>query len=345
MSRRLTLGLGCLPLLWGLTAGAMAAPVMQRAHGQTMGTSWSVTWVAADGLDVALLQRGIQAELDRVDGQMSTYKPASALSRFNQAPAASWQVLPAEFFMVLQHALQLARDSDGAYDPTVGPLVNLWGFGPDQRPPQPPAAGAIAAAMARVGWWKLKLDPATRRAWQPGGVYVDLSSVAKGYGVDQVGRYLQRTGVTAWLVEVGGELKGHGLKPDGTPWQVGIEQPDAAAGAVTRADQLVRAIPLHDRAIATSGDYRRAYEENGHFYSHHIDPHSGYPVPHEVASVSVLADDCMQADPLGTTLSVLGAARGMAYAEKHRLAVLMIVRTANGFEQRMSSAFAAALRP
>lgn len=345
MPRRLAAPLLCLLSWWGLVACAEVAPALQQAQGQTMGTTWSVQWASPRGLAADAVQRGIQAELDRVDGQMSTYKPQSALSRFNHAPAGSWQMLPPEFFTVLQHALQLARESDGAYDPTIGPLVDLWGFGPDRRPRHPPSSAAIATAKARVGWWKLKLDPVTRRAWQPGGVSVDLSSVAKGYGVDQVGRYLQRVGVTAYLVEVGGELKGHGRKPDGTAWRVGIEQPDAAAGAVTDAEQPVRALTLRDRAIATSGDYRHVYEDGGRFYSHHIDPRSGYPVPHEVASVSVLAKDCLQADPLGTTLSVLGAARGMAYAKEHRLAVLMIVRTARGFEQRLSPAFAAALPP
>jgi thiamine biosynthesis lipoprotein len=326
---------------------AVSAPVaaqLQRLDGQTMGTTWSVQLVLPSAQSAEQVRRGIQAELDRVDGQMSTYRPQSALSRFNRAPAGSWQALPPEFFEVLQHALQLAKDSDGAYDPTVGPLVNLWGFGPDQRPRQPPTAAAIEQAKARVGWWKLKLDPVAHRAWQPGGVCVDLSAVAKGYGVDQVGRYLQRIGAAAWLVEVGGELKAHGRKPDGMPWRVGIERPDAAAGAVSAADELVRTIELDERAIATSGDYRHVFEDNGRFYSHHIDPRNGWPVPHQVASVSVLADDAMQADPLGTTLSVLGAERGMAYARRHGLAVLMIVRTAQGFEQRMSPAFAAELR-
>jgi thiamine biosynthesis lipoprotein len=333
----------CLFILWVVAAPA-AATELQRLDGRTMGTTWSVQVVLPSADSTEKLQRGIQAELDRVDGQMSTYKPQSELSRFNRAPAGSWQTLPPEFFDVLQYAMQLAKDSDGAYDPTVGPLVNLWGFGPDQRPRRPPTADAIAQAKARVGWWKVKLDPAGRRAWQPGGIDVDLSAVAKGYGVDQVGRYLQRMGVEAWLVEVGGELKAHGRKPDGTPWRVGIERPDAAAGAVTAADELVRTIQLDDRAIATSGDYRHVFEDNGHFYSHHIDPRSGWPVPHEVASVSVLADGCMQADPLGTALSVLGAERGMAYAREHGLAVLMIVRPSHGFEQRMSPAFAAGLR-
>ena len=333
----------CLSLLVAVAAPAKASP-LQQLRGRTMGTTWSVQVVLPPAVSAKELQFGIQAELDRVDGQMSTYKPASDLSRFNRAPGGTWQTLPPEFFRVLQYALQLAKESDGAYDPTVGPLVNLWGFGPDQRPRQPPTAAAIAQAKARVGWWKLKLDPASQRAWQPGGIYVDLSAVAKGFGVDQVGRYLQGMGVQSWLVEVGGELKAHGRTPGGMPWRVGIERPDAAVAAVSNASELVRTIQLDDRAIATSGDYRHVFEDDGRFYSHHIDPRTGWPVAHEVASVSVLADDCMRADPLGTTLSVLGAERGMAYARRHALAVLMIVRTARGFEQRMSPAFVAGLR-
>ena len=331
-------------LLVVVTAPALATN-LQELHGRTMGTTWSVRLLPPPGVSAPALQDGIQAELDAVDGQMSTYKPDSDLSRFNRAPAGSWQRLPPEFFTVLQHALQVARDSDGAYDPTVGPLVNLWGFGPDQRPRQPPSAADIAAAKARVGWWKLQLDPARRSARQPGGLQLDLSAVAKGYGVDQVGRYLQRSGVANWLVEVGGELKAHGRKPDGSAWRVGIERPDAAIGAVRSADELIDTVVLDDQAIATSGDYRHVFEDHGRYYSHHIDPRSGWPVPHEVASVSVLADQAMQADPLGTTLSVLGAERGMAFAREHHLAVLMIVRTADGFEQRMSPAFAAKVRP
>lgn len=334
---------GCCLMLWAVVAPAAAAP-LQPLSGRTMGTTWSVQLQLPAGTAAATLQRGIQAELDRIDGQMSTYQPDSDLSRFNRAPPGSWQALPVEFFDVLQHALQVARESGGAYDPTVGPLVNLWGFGPDRKLRQPPTEAAIAAAKAQVGWWKLKLDPVRRRAWQPGGVYLDLSAVAKGHAVDQVGRYLQRMAVASWLVEVGGELKAHGRKPGGLPWRVGIERPDAAAGAVASADELVRTVTLHDRAMATSGDYRHVFEDHGQFYSHHIDPRTGYPVPHEVASVTVLADDCMQADPLGTTLSVLGAERGMAYAQNHGLAVLMIVRTAQGLEQRLSPALVAELR-
>ncbi|KRE88854.1 thiamine biosynthesis protein ApbE [Frateuria sp. Soil773] len=330
-------------LAWLQASALFAAPALQQLQGRTMGTTWSVRVVPPAGISPGELQRGIQAELDKVDGQMSTYKPQSALSRYNRAAAGSWQVLPPEFFAVLRYALEVARDSGGAYDPTVGPLVNLWGFGPDRRPREPPSAEAIAQARARIGWAKVKLDPATRRAYQPGGITLDLSAVAKGYGVDQVGRYLDRAGAAAWLVEVGGELKARGRKPDGSPWRVGIERPDAADGAPDRADELVDVIGLRDQAIATSGDYRHVYEDHGRYYSHHIDPRSGWPVPHEVASVSVLAADCMTADPLGTTLSVLGPERGMAYARRHGLAVLLVLRTAKGFVQRMSPAFAAAV--
>jgi thiamine biosynthesis lipoprotein len=329
---------------------------VRRFEGETMGTTWSVNAVLPEGADERAIERGIQAELDGVVAQMSTYDDDSDLSRFNRAPAGTWQALPAGFFTVLQYALSVARDSGGAYDPTVGPLVNLWGFGPGtssfphaRAPANPHAApdpAAIAKARAGVGWQKIRLDPATRRAYQPGGVYVDLSAVAKGFGVDQVARFLERSGVRAYLVEVGGELRGHGRKPDGTAWRVGIERPGAAPGAVDDPAQVDRVLPLEDKAIATSGDYRHYFESGGKFFSHHIDPRTGYPVPHRVASVSVIADDCMYADPLGTTLTVLGPDEGMAYAKRHGLAVLFILYGEDGrFEERMSPAFAALAKP
>lgn len=326
-----------------LPLAVQASPAMRRFAGETMGTTWSVSVVAPSAVDADALRRGIQAEVDTVDRQMSTWKPDSDLSRFNRAPPGTWQTLPQEFFTVLAYALQLARDTDGAYDPTVGPLVNLWGFGPERRPHEAPSAEAIAVARARVGWERIRVDPATRRAWQPGGAYVDLSSVAKGFSVDEVTRYLDRMGATAYLVEVGGELRARGTRPDGRPWHVGIERPGAAAGAVDDAAQIGQVVALRDRAIATSGDYRHFFESGANRYSHHIDPRSGKPVTNAVASVSVIATDCMHADSLGTTMTVLGPDEGMAYARRHGLAVLFILRTPGGFEERMSPAFRAAL--
>lgn len=330
---------------------------IHRFEGETMGTTWSVNAVLPDGANERAIERGIQAEVDRVVAQMSTYDDTSDLSRFNRAPAGTWQVLPPELFTVLRYALQLAKASGGAYDPTVGPLVNLWGFGPGKtsaskpsshdpvHPYAPPDSTAIAEARKRVGWAKIRLDEAHRRAFQPGGVYVDLSAVAKGFGVDQVARFLERSGVNAYLVEVGGELRGHGRKPDGSPWRVGIERPGAAAGAVDDPDEVGRILSLDDKAIATSGDYRHFFESGGRFFSHHIDPRTGYPVAHRVASVSVVASDCMHADPLGTTLTVLGPDEGMAFAKRHGVAALFILHDGDGhFVERMSPAFAALVK-
>ncbi|HXP00629.1 MAG TPA: FAD:protein FMN transferase, partial [Luteibacter sp.] len=264
--------------------GLASATEVRRFEGETMGTTWSVNAVLPEGIDDRTIENGIQAEVDRVVAQMSTYEAESDLSRFNRAPAGTWQALPPEFFDVLRYALSLAKDTGGAYDPTVGPLVNLWGFGPEKRPRDAPDAAAIAAARSRVGWAKIRLDEANHRAFQPGGIYVDLSSVAKGFGVDQVARFLDRSSVHAYLVEVGGELRAHGRKPDGSPWHVGIERPGAAAGAVDTLDEVGRVVSLTDKAIATSGDYRHFFESGGTFYSHHIDPRTGYPVAHRVAS-------------------------------------------------------------
>ncbi|MGA7439979.1 MAG: FAD:protein FMN transferase [Luteibacter sp.] len=331
-------------LLWFVCLTATATDV-RRFEGETMGTTWSVNAVLPPKADDAAIERGIQAEVDRVVAQMSTYEADSDLSRFNRAPAGTWQPLPPEFYQVLRYALALAKDSGGAYDPTVGPLVNLWGFGPDKRPHDAPDAAALAAARARVGWQRIKLDDKTRAAFQPGGVYVDLSSVAKGFGVDQVARFLDGQGVHAYLVEVGGELRAHGRKPDGTPWHVGIERPGAASAAVDNVDEVGRIVSLDDQAIATSGDYRHFFESGGTFYSHHIDPRTGYPVAHKVASVSILAKDCMHADSLGTTLTVLGPDEGMAYAKQHGIAVMFVLYAGDGtFEERASPAFAAAVK-
>jgi len=306
-------------------------------HGDTMGTTWSVRVVGPADVALHRWQAGIQQCLDLVDGQMSTYKPDSALSRFNTAPAGTWHPMPQACFTVLKHALRLADETQGAYDPSAGPLVDLWGFGPAARPEHAPPEPIVAEARERVGWWKVKLDAAHGLAYQPGGSYVDLSSVAKGYAVDLVGAWLDDAGVAAWLVEVGGELKGAGTKADGSPWRIAIEHPDASG-------QYGRVVSLSGRAIATSGDYRRNYGGDGCMYSHHIDPRSGRPVPRAVASVSVLASQAMVADPIGTAMTVMGPEQGLAFARARDLAVLFVVHGENGFEEHLSPAFAEALR-
>lgn len=334
-----------------LIAACSAPREIQTLRGETMGTTWSVKLVTPATADLGLLQTGIQQRLDRVVAQMSTWQPDSDLSRYNRAEAGTWIDLKPEFLTVLTRALDLARDSDGAYDPTVGPLVNLWGFGPDKARRSAPSADAIAAVQSRIGWRRVVLDRAGARVQQPGGLYLDLSSVAKGFAVDDVSDYLLAQGHANTLVEIGGELRGRGQRPDGGGWQVAIERPGSGGEEAALANDALpssdasRVLSLRDRALATSGDYRHVFEQDGRHYSHHIDPRSGWPVPHAVASVSVIAATCMEADPLGTTLTVLGPDEGIRWASERGIAALMVVRTANGYEQRMTPAFAAQVAP
>src|SRR5690606_6476374 len=248
------------------------------------------------------------------------YIDDSDISRFNQADADTWHAVPPDFARVLEAALALSRESDGAFDPTVGPLVNLWGFGPTGRRDQAPSAQERDAVRARVGWQRLQWDAENRRLLQPGGVYLDFSAIAKGYAVDRVGEYLSGQGIDGWLVDIGGELRARGVKPDGQPWRIAVERPVAGTREI---NTVVRP---GDMAMATSGDYRNFFEDNGQSFSHTIDPRTGNPVGHRLASVTVLHPSCMQADGLATLLTVLGPEEGMAFAARHELAVLLIVR-------------------
>jgi thiamine biosynthesis lipoprotein len=338
---------------------ADAAPVV--LSGDTMGTTWSVTVVLCldDALPAAkaVLWGAIQAMLDEVVLQMSTWDPESDLSRFNDAPAGTWHVLPEPFYSVLDYALTVARNSGGAFDPTVGPLVDVWGFGPAGTVTTPPDDAAIDQARRQQGWEAIRLDPAGRRAFQPGGVRVDLSGVAKGYGVDHVVRLLRRLGHAHALVEVGGELRGVGAKPGGEPWWVELEAPvdaaDARADIAGAADVLLDAsgaatsrlprtlVALHGLAVATSGDYRRCFEVDGERYSHTIDPRTGRPVASRLASVTVLHPECMVADALATALTVLGETDGPAWAGRNGLAARFVLRDGQGWQEVLTPAFLA----
>ncbi len=305
--------------------------------GATMGTTWSARLALPAGATEVSARQAIQAALDEVVAQMSTWEAESDISRYNRA-AAGWRELPAAFFHVLRHALALAEDCGGAYDPTVGPLVNAWGFGPWQRAFEPPSAAAIEAARLRCGWRRVPLDEARQAAHQPGGIYLDLSSIAKGYGVDRAAQALDALGIANYLVEVGGELRARGKRPDGAPWRVAVEVPDGS-------DDHALALPLQDLCIATSGDYRRHAGDGDARYAHTIDPRSGQPVRNGVASVTVLHAGCMQADALATALTVLGERDGLAYAARHGLAALFILRQADGYRVSATAAFQALAAP
>jgi len=316
--------------------------VLRDYAGRSMGTSWSVRLLAEAGQD---FQSGLQGQLDAVGAQMSHWEASSDLGRFNRAPAGSWHVLPQAFFDVLSFALDVARQSGGAYDPCAGALVNLWGFGPEGRFGEEdftePAPEAVAQMLRERAAQHLQLQADTRRALQPGGVQLDFSAVAKGYAVDRLAFFLKSHGVRHFLVEVGGELRGAGVKQDGQPWWVRleeVEQVDQAPPSLSPSpDELVLA--LHGLSVATSGDYRRYFQRGGQRYSHTIDPRSGRPIDNGLASVTVLHPLCMAADAWSTALTVLGLQEGMAMAERLGLAARFVERTQAGLREHLSTSF------
>lgn len=319
---------------------APAGGVIRDYAGRSMGTSWSVRLVAAPDAACDHVPAGLQQQLDAIVAEMSHWENDSDLGRFNRAPADSWHSLPPAFFDVLSFAMDVARASGGAYDPTAGALVNLWGFGPwgrfDQPDFVPPSADEIRIARAQLAARPLQLQRDGRKAWQPGGVQLDLSAVAKGYSVDRLSYYLKTQGFAHHLVEVGGELRGAGFKPDGQPWWVMLEQVSDAAPEAAVPDQLVLA--LHGLAVATSGDYRRYFHLNGQRYSHTIDPRSGMPIANELASVTVVHPHCMAADAWSTALTVLGERDGLQLAELHGLAARFVQRQPDGsFTETLST--------
>lgn len=317
-----------------LLSGCVAAPEPLFLEGESMGTTWHVT-AYADRLQTAELQMRVEAKLEELNQQMSAWEPESALSRFNRAHAATWVDVPQGLFVVLEHALELAELTAGAYDPTVAPLVDLWGFGGGAAArTEPPAAQDIIATKARVGWQRLELDPARQRALQAGGVKLDINSLGPGFAVDALAAVLRDAGVNRFLVELGGEMRAAGRKPDGSAWRIAIESPQAQADI--DFDTIVE---LHDKALGTSGDYRAGFVYAGKRYSHTLDPRSGTPIQHDLAAVTVIADSAMAADARAAALLVLGPSDGMAFAREHHLAALFTLRTVDGFVRQATPVF------
>lgn len=320
-----------------------AGSVLRRAAGSTMGTSWKAVLMLPPGVDGELLARALQRELDEIVAQMSHWDEDSLLARYNRAPAGSWHALPPQFYEVAAYALDVLLDTGGAYDPAGGALVNLWGFGArgrfDQAGFYAPEPDRIAAVLAERAANTPVLDHAGRRLLQPGGAMLDFSSVAKGYAVDRLGLCLEAHGVRHYLAEVGGELRGAGVKPEGEPWWVEIEGvpdgPQAANEAV---------VALHGLAVATSGDYRRFFHHGPRRLSHTLDPRSGYPVANGLASVTVLAASCMAADALSTALTVMGADEGLAFADARGIAVRFLARAPGRLHETTSAAWRSLLQ-
>ncbi|TVQ84432.1 MAG: FAD:protein FMN transferase [Chromatiaceae bacterium] len=313
-----------------------ATPVLAFG-GHSMGTSYSVQIVTPPpALDAAKLQRQVNDLLEQINASMSTWRPDSELSRFNANPSTDWVAVSPDLAAVVASAQSVSVASDGAFDITVGPLVALWGFGPSadpgQTPETVPAPAAIAAARARTGFRQLavRTDPPALRKARP-DLYLDLSGIAKGHGVDRVAALLASLGLGDFLVEIGGELVGRGVNARGEPWRIAIERPDP--GPTRRPLQV---LPLNGRGLATSGDYRNFFEHDGVRYTHSIDPASGRPVAHQLASVTVVANSAELADAWATALLVLGPERGPEMARAQDLAALFLIRT-EGADYRVES--------
>jgi thiamine biosynthesis lipoprotein len=316
-------------------------PQGSRIHalgGRTMGTTWSAKFVLPPFIALDAVQRAVEGVLARVIAEMSTWVADSDISQFNKAEPGAWRALAPGLHEVLRYALSVAADTGGCYDPTVGALVDLWGFGPPGPRSDPPGENEIAAALACGGFRHLSLE-ADGRARQPGGMRLDLSSVAKGYAVDRVAAAVAALGVTDHLVEIGGELTGRGAKPDGSPWWVVLEEPASVDGPGAIPAETI--VALHGLSIATSGDAQRAFERDGRRYSHTVDPRTGWPVPDRLVAVTVLHRSCMQADALATALTVMGPEAGLAYARANGLTARFVVRVSRGFEEHVTPAFAA----
>lgn len=301
-----------------------------------MGTRYTVRVVSGDASErQSEISQRVEEALHGIDAKMSTYKPSSELSRFNLQQATEPFPLSEDTLEVLAASREISRLSGGAFDVTVGPLVNALGFGPGGQAPRVPADEDLERLLALVGWQKLEVDAAagTVRKTLP-ELYVDLSAVAKGYAVDRAAAVLDEMGLTDYMVEVGGEVRTRGLNLKRQPWRIGIERP------VAESRELQQVVPLSGLSMATSGDYRNFYVLDGRRYSHTIDARTGRPVTHGAASVSVVTEECLWADGWATALMVLGPEEGFVLAEEQGLAALFLIYHEEGsFEERPTEAF------
>lgn len=316
------------------SAGCARRPALETLTGLAQGTTYTLQWWSETPVDRNALTRAVTAELERIDALLSNYRADSVLERFNATRSREPQALPAELVTLLELAADVHRASAGCFDPTVRPLVRLWGFDGDE--PHVPPDDAIAAVLPSVGLDKLEIvDPEHVRKLRE-DVEIDMASIGQGYTVGRLSTIAEGFGLKNYLFEIGGELAGRGSRPDGKSWRVGIENPDKGAP--------LEALPLPpDRltAVITSGSYRHFFEDHGRAYGHILDPRTGRSVDHALVSVTVTGDAPARTAAWGTALLCLGPVAAAATAERERLSAVMIVRVGDGFETRESSLFAA----
>ncbi len=300
-------------------------PEVVRLSGETMGTTYNITAIGAD-LDAEALGQAVEDTLASVNAKMSNWDPNSEVSTFSASTQTTPVKVSEEFALVMDAANEVHDKSGGTFDVTLGPLIELWGFGPREPDDPVPADADIAAALERVGQSRLlSLDKdAGTLAKSDAGVGINLSAIAKGYGIDAIAGTLQAAGIEDYLVEIGGDLVAHGENDKGENWRIGIEKPETGSQTL----QLI--VSLDDIGMATSGDYKNFFEQDGIRYSHIIDPTTGRPITHRTTSVTVLADSAMMADAWATAMLALGQEEGMKVAEENKLAVFFISRDVTG---------------
>ena len=325
-----------LVLFAGACTEQVPPPLQHAISGTTMGTTFSVKYVDDSSVSLPAIAE-VEAEINRllveVNRQMSTYIPDSEISEFNRSGSAGWFPVSADFVRVMQAAKELAISTNGALDITLGPVINLWGFGNDGRISTPPDKAQLLQLLEQIGHQKIEVQaqpPALRK--QSAELSCDLSAIAKGFGVDKIAEYLRSLGLQNYMVEIGGEVRTSGRNQQGFFWRLGVMTPDTPGG-------VQKVIRLNEESMATSGDYLNYFEEDGVRYSHTIDPATGYPITHKLASVTVIHESCMIADGLATAINVLGPEKGFQLAIEQDLAVYMIIREDEGFVEKMSPVF------
>lgn len=309
---------------------------MVEIHGRTMGTFYGVKVVGDFPGGQQALQTQVDSLLKHYNDEISTYDPNSSLSKFNQQQTSTPFPVSQEMADIVISALRVGQRTQGVLDVTVGPLVNLWGFGPDKRPIKTPTDEQIIAARQRVGIQHLHVEVSAEHAAlrkDVPNIYVDLSTIGEGFGADKVAEFLESRGVHNYLVEIAGASRSRGVNAKGDPWKLAIQKP------TDELDEVQAIIKPDGRAISTSGSYRNYYELDGKRYSHIIDPATGKPITHRLVSATVITPTALEADGLDTALMVMGPEKAMAFAKQQRLAVYLVIKTDKGFKAEYSESF------
>lgn len=298
-----------------------------------MGTQYHIT-LKVDNIDAQALSKAFEQRLKQLNQNLSTYIPDSDLMRLNQNHDGGCIAVKEDTFNVVKAALTIHQQSHGAFDPGLGPLIELWGFDAKQTDDQIPAQSDIEAVLSSLTFGQTTLD-SSNRCIKKGApeLFINLSAIAKGYAVDELAKMIEQQGINDYMVEIGGEVKVLGLSPRGTPWNIAIESPLNTHGVVQKV------INPDIMGVATSGDYRNYFEKDGRRYSHTIDPTTGFPITHSLTSVTVIAPSAMAADGWSTAMMVLGEEKAMMLAKEHKLAAFFITKTNEGFNESYSPEF------